>query len=1054
MSDQRGLATSRTLRIGPTGSLVPALVLTMLTARAPAQPPQTVPLPPPRTVEQMIHDSAVDLVLPGVPLKADLKLNAGRTTIWQTGNTWRMLLTDEPHAAIGAYGFKAKSIVVIVDRRQQMVGTVHHVAMYVDQVTQLGGYNLVTAEAPRLLVTATLRGKVLLDTSLVRREVLDDQPLVRDALERVDRYHEALTTRRRNLPAAPPLHDAAALARRAARQSQVRGRPITAYAPAEPQVDAADPPPGQTTDPATATAQPPAPHTTVDTSPPTSDADQAPPLDPAAVASRVSFNAGRIVYQGGDEESRILLMGDMQVMYVDPLTDRTLTLRADRGVVFVDPAVAEGQVGGQVLGNAVRGVYLEGQVIASDGQYTLRGPRMFYDFATNQAVVLNAVFYTWDVTEQVPIYVRAEHLRQHSQNAWSAEGARLTTSEFHEPHFSVGVDQLTISRQTDSAGRPVHRYRAEGTTLNVGSMPVFYWPTLAGQATDAPPIRRARVAVSDDRGPSIETEWDLFKLLGREAPQGVDAGLLFDVYTKRGVGTGLDLSYDVPRAFGQMDGYFIYDTGDDEPGGREDVQPPSEYRGMVDWQHRHYLAEDWEVSVELGYASDPTFIEEYFPAQAYADKPLETSLYAKKQVDDWAFSFLAKYHLNDFLSSMNQLQSPGYVTEKLPELAYYRIGTPLWDGRLTWYSQNSASAMRLRLPEVHPGELGFKLADSLMVFGIAPGTEIDATLAAAGYDEDTRYRFDTRQELQAPLKIGAMDVTPFVVGRFTAYDDDFAEFNAGRDRDNLRLWAMAGVRLHTAFHRTYGDVDNRLLDIHRLRHIVEPSVTLSHAWTDLQQEDLPVYDYDVESLTSGSTIRLGLRNTLQTQRGGPGRWRSVDFLRIDTDFIINSDDTQRESVIPRYIDHRPELSMAGDHFWSEVAWQVTETLSLVNNVNYAFESSRVEQWNLGIALQHTPRLNSFIESRQIRSVDSHVLRYGLEYLLTRKYHIAITHAFDLDQSQSRNVSLLITRRLPRWLLMVSLDFDTVAGEQTVGIALAPEGFGGSRARSANNPFMQ
>lgn len=1030
-------------------SVALAMVLTLPCARARAQEPATVPLPPPRTVEQMVHDSAVDLVLPGVPLKADLKLTAGRTTIWQAGSTWRMLLTDDPAATIGAYGFKARSIVVIVDRREQMTGVVHHVAMYVAQVSQLGGYNLVTTEAPRLLVTATLSGKVSLDTNLVRREVLDDQPLVRDALERVERYRQALTTRRRDLPAAAPLHDQATLAHRAARQSQVRGRPITAYAPPESPVDAPaqpEPTPDTATD-ATA-APPPAPPTATQT-----PADQ-PSTDPTAIASRVSFNAGRIVYQGGEDESRILLMGDMQVMYVDPLSDRTLTLRADRGVVFVDPAVAEGQVGGQVLGNAVRGVYLEGQVIASDGQYTLRGPRMFYDFSTNQAVVLNAVFYTWDVTEQVPIYVRAEHLRQHSQNQWSAEGARLTTSEFHEPHFSVGVDQLTISRQADESGRPVHRYRAEGTTLNVGSLPVFYWPELAGQATDAPPIRRARVAVSDDRGPSIETEWDLFKLLGREAPQGVDAGLLFDVYTKRGVGSGLDLTYDVPRAFGQMDGYFMYDTGDDEPGGREDVQPPSEFRGMVDWQHRHYLAEDWEVSVELGYASDATFLEAYFPAQAYADKPLETSLYAKKQVDDWAFSFLAKYHLNDFLSNMNRLQTPGYVTEKLPELAYYRIGTPLWDGRLTWYSQNSASAMRLRMPEVHPGELGFNLADSLMVFGIAPGTEIDATLAAAGYDENTRYRFDTRQELQAPLKMGSVDVTPFVVGRFTAYDDDFAEFNAGRDRDNLRLWAMAGLRLHTAFHRTYDGADNRLLDVHRLRHIIEPSITISHAWTDLQQEHLPVYDYDVESLTAGSTVRLGLRNTLQTQRGGPGRWRSVDFLRIDTDFVINSDDTQRESVIPRFVSHRPELSLAGDHFWSEVAWQVTETLSLVNNVNYAFESSRVEQWNLGAALQHTPRLNSFIESRQIRSVDSHILRYGLEYLLTRKYHIAITHAFDLDQSQSRNVSLLITRRLPRWLLMVSLDFDTVGGEQTIGIALAPEGFGGSRGRPGNNPFMQ
>ena len=131
--------------------------------------------------------------------------------------------------------------------------------------------------------------------------------------------------------------------------------------------------------------------------------------------------------------------------------------------------------------------------------------------------------------------------------------------------------------------------------------------------------------------------------------------------------------------------------------------------------------------------------------------------------------------------------------QKLPELSYHRVGTALWEDRLTWYSENRASSMRLNLPKDSPAERGFTDAQSMVLFNMAAATPFDSALAATGLDEDTRVRFDTRQELQAPLKFGDLNVTPYGVFRMTAYDDDFQAY-AGED-EKVRIWGGGGVRV-------------------------------------------------------------------------------------------------------------------------------------------------------------------------------------------------------------------------------------------------------------------
>src|SRR5690606_22908183 len=136
------------------------------------------------------------------------------------------------------------------------------------------------------------------------------------------------------------------------------------------------------------------------------------------------------------------------------------------------------------------------------------------------------------------------------------------------------------------------------------------------------------------------------------------------------------------------------------------------------------------------------------------------------------------------------------------------------------------------------------------------------------------------------MQWGILDVTPFVSGAFVAYDDDFDEFS--REAEDMRALGGAGVRIATQFSRTNNELDNRLFDLHRVRHIIEPSLTLWHGESTADSDDYPIYDQDVEGMSKGSAMRLGLRNVWQTQRGGPGRWYSVDVVTLDTDLILHS----------------------------------------------------------------------------------------------------------------------------------------------------------------------
>ena len=1052
-------------------------------------------------------NSISDLPLADPTIDSDAQFHAMRTSVWYDGVVQYMFLKRDVTIAVGTYGFRADTAVIRIQRQATSTGQeVRHMWMYLDNAQAMPGRGPTSATAPRLLVTVSTTGKVDLTTDLMEKVDRSGEDLTADAKRRFISHFAAIS---RPVVDTTINESADAKAARMARENVVtNGGPTIVM---DKQVDTALPQsPFSAVDPKASVTRPQLPGvsampstSTVDTTTaktpsesvavepvkpvaPVSTQTSAKPDEPQPVvptqttgpmpvdltaavttavestpvvntvaqntssilppAGTVSLTFDEMIVDLGQEQPYAVLMGKVGVMYVDEKGQLAMSLRADQAVIFLRKQDKEyQQVFSKLDAADVVGVYLEDNVQVTNGDYNVRAPRAYYDTTKNKAVVLDAVMYTWNVRKKVPLYVRAEKIMQMSQTQWQASNAKLTTSEFAEPHFAIAARTITLTQIQDKNGESDYRYSANDVGLTWGSAKLFGGGHMGGRLQEIP-LRSVAMSYSGNNGPTVQSTWDTFMLLGRDRPEGVQSTTSIDYLGRHGVGLGLDLDYDKPNMEGLHKGYaLLHDDGEDEIGGRDEIGHDGDFRGFYRGQHRSFLENGWELSLEMGYASDETFLEELFVQEVENEKPYETSLYLLKQQDQTSMSFYANYELNEFTMNSAQLQYQGYTVEKLPEVGFHSVGESLFDNHMTYYGQTTASYMRVQPGEDTPADRGFTNAQSLLLFGQANTVSFENAYNATNAPEGFVMRLDSRHEIQAPMKLGSVDLVPYAVGRATVYDDDFNAYN-GND-ENVRLWGSAGLRAHTQFNKTISNLDSRLFDLHNIRHIIEPSVDVSFSGTSIEATDLPIFDYDVEGLRDGTTVSVGLRNTFQTQRGGPGRWRSVDWLIVDSHYVVSSDDAEpNPNVLAHYFGYRPEDTRGGEYFHTSVAWMISDSLASMSEFTYDFDQDKLTQWRTGLTLEHSPVLATFVDYQEIDTLDTRLLTYGFSYRITSKYFMTFAHRMDFSSGgdDQRSIDVTLVRELPRWHLIGLYSLDETDGDQTFGIMLMPLGLGGSK----------
>lgn len=1037
--------------------LCPALLAALAGSVMPAMARQAQPgltgVPATFDADELTGKDFAGLRLASAPQGGELKLRAARAWMWTepvgadpTFDTQRLYLQGDVRVEFGIYSFTAVQATVWIDPIS--LGTpegakpTYQVAVYFDRVSDPGAQAGFAQAGDRLLVTGVLQGDIVLGPDSLRRGATRE-PFVAESEQRFARLLFELVNGAQGEAGRAEMPPPDATAPRGPGTAPIIPGMSKPYEPGSPL----------------------GPGRPAESSP---DYRQLPPAErrPAIFAKKaiVTFAPGPdapVKMLPGEKENAAVITSGVVMLYNDRATGQTLQVSAQRAVAFFEPGPWSQTL--QAPAEKILGVYLEGDVVATDGRYTIRGPKIYYDVKNNRAIMLDAVFFTFDDQHKVPLYMRAASIKQEAQGQFHAEHATLAASSFFQPHMSIGVTSITLT-QTKAPGRPTLRQLVDGETpperdatlvdargvkLRAGSLPFFYLPRLRGDPTEIP-LNKIQVESSSGSGAVVRTRWDVFSLLGLEHPEELRWQVNADGYFDRGAGLGTELDWKWDDSRGDLLAYMIIDdTGKDILSSGARVDQPGRTRGILIGEHVWDIDSGWRLFIEGAYFSDETFVDAFYRSLGQSHREFKNNAFLQGIDGNTVLSVEAGVEANDFTPNQFLLQSLGYSTIKQPEVRYARVNDDLFAGEfpglVSWSQEYRVGRMFLNFTEPTASELGFNsVARAREAFGLAPNESIGDRLRAAGYTESSVLRADTRQEFSSQLSLGPVNITPFLVGRGTIYDRDFADYSPDAT-DSYRVWGAAGARVSTTIQRVDNNVDNRFFDLHRIRHIIEPSMTVWSSASTLDQNDLPVYDDHVESLADGSAVKFGLTQTWQTQRGGPGRTHSVDVFKLRTEYVDSSSDADRESPIKRFFDAYPEYSLLGDFGTIDFAWQVTEAVALSFNEIYDFDINQSARTSVGASIQHSDDFSSFAEARYINARDITLVDFGFNMKLTTLYTVSASVTLDTDEGDLQTVQTTVRRRFPDNTVGLTLRYNNITSETSFGMIFEPLGKTESRA---------
>ena len=301
-----------------------------------------------------------------------------------------------------------------------------------------------------------------------------------------------------------------------------------------------------------------------------------------------------------------------------------------------------------------------------------------------------------------------------------------------------------------------------------------------------------------------------------------------------------------------------------------------------------------------------------------------------------------------------------------------------------------------------------------------------------------------RQELDAKFEAGPVNIIPLAVGRFTGYSNSFSTFSPN-ETDKMRFWGSTGGTVNTHIQRVDDSVDSRLLDLHRMRHIIEPSATFFTAATNRDSSTLPIYDEDVEAIAKGSSFRAGVNQIWQTQRGRPGHYYSVDVFTLDMNYVDSTKETDLRSPVGRFFDYRPELSSFGKYGNVDAVWRVTDATSLTGGTVYDFDLESQARTSAGIIVQQSPDVTASLDYRYLNALSLTTLGAGVAYRLANQYTLNLTTSYDLTSNQFQGAGAEIRRDFQSMRLGFNIAHNNISGETSVGFTLTPR-IGESRGR--------
>jgi lipopolysaccharide export system protein LptA len=801
----------------------------------------------------------------------------------------------------------------------------------------------------------------------------------------------------------------------------------------------------------------------------------APPPDDAAAMRRIAIRSrSNVRMQGkvfpspdGSETVAVITSGVNVVVSgiqnMPGLGDGKIDIETDRIVIWtarLDALDLSGQSTGEKLQpkDAPLEFYLEGNIVFRQGDRVIYAERMYYNVRQQQGIVLNAEILTPAPGYQGLIRLKAEVLQQLDQYNFRAVNGAVTSSRIGVPRYwlqagEVSFQDIQIPRRDPltgqfavdpETGEPAveHQYLATSRNnfLFLTGLPVLYWPVMATDLVK-PNYYLDSLRLKHDNvfGTQVMADWDLYQLLGiRAPPEGTEWTLSTDYLSERGPALGTRLRYDrdgclaVPgHVRGDFDAWGIYDEGDDDLGrDRLDLEPTTETRGRVFWQHRHELAAGYQLTVEAGWISDNNFLEQYFEQEWDERKDQITGLELKRYLANSSWSITADARLNDFFTQ----------SERLPRFDHFLIGQDVLN-LFTWHAHSNVGYERLRTATLPP----------------PPNEPAQASLpwewdGVTPYDKREGIVAATRQELSLPLPLGPVKLAPYVLGELAHWHQDI---NA---TEVTRAYGQAGIRGSLPFWSVNSQVQSPLWNLNGLAHKVV--LDADFFWADANQEftQLPLYSpldddatehfqrrfiQDLYGGTAGlpltfsaqhyalrsglqnqvtaptteiaddlAVAQIGLRQRWQTKRGQPGQERIIDWMKLDI----------QGSVFPKQ--DRDNFGEPLGLVNYDFSWHVGDRFSVLSDGFFDFFTDGLQTASVGTMLTRPLRGDVYVGFRAVEGpFSARLLNAAVNYRMSEKWILNAGGVIDFGETGSIGERIGITRIGESLLVRIGINVD-------------------------------
>jgi len=659
------------------------------------------------------------------------------------------------------------------------------------------------------------------------------------------------------------------------------------------------------------------------------------------------------------------------------------------------------------LARIVSEFYLEGEVElvereARDPRKSLRRARAaaFYLDLRQEAgwlqeadVIIDLPFRGRGLPQKVR--AKADWMRVRSDGSVSADRAVITSCEFDEPHYMIETGRLRIQPSSGGKGWSFEarnnalRFGREGAAVPLPTIntptdekgnPFFLTNFFAGNSSQFGASVRATVNLA--LGTIGFGVGRVFAGALNIPVTELDGRWKFDVgyLGSRGLLLGGGLEFTIRDTLRLDLDYSVIPDGNEDRGL---VRVPEDDRDFLrQWfrmrGRRFYGPTEW-VDLAFSYQTDPGVQSEFFQKDYLRYEQKDNYVHYRNAIHDTYWAASAKVLLED-RTDIAELPSGMWFQGRMP------IG---WLGRnevlYTGYAQAGYYQRRDGNPAYYP-----PFPDGLG-------------------DRDV-VRTDTEHRLEMPMSLGksALQLTPFISGRGTAWSEDAAE-----DGASARVVAKAGAELSTALWRTYegGTIST-----------LTPRLGVHGDLAELTSGGDPFYLDSVEDSQTGFFVDAGLRARW---------WHPRTKQRLDLDLLLvhgSGQETRPDGLLP--------LAMLGDFltFVAEVP------VGMTHDMRFDLESGDTVYSRTYLGFRPVETLGVEFGYHQGRDAAMQPLyeaaSAALRFKATRKWELEASQTLSL--SDDRGLDNKFTVRRLGHDFVVEIDFGFQAGEgSSFGVSFLP-----------------